>query len=68
MSLDIPERVHDRIERLLKKSGSESMTEVIRRSLAVYEALLDVTINEHAKVVVRSSNGKEKEILLIPDS
>jgi len=41
LNLEIPQTLRDRIERLRDLSEAESMTEVIRRALATYEALLD---------------------------
>lgn len=58
-------RVHDRLQRLLSISGAESVTEVIRRALAVYETML-VAVGGGSKIIVRT-DGTERELLLCPE-
>ncbi len=63
LNLDLPERVRERLERVRVLSESDSLTEVIRRALAVYDTLLTSTHEEGCKVIIRSGDGKtEREV------
>jgi len=48
----------------LAKSGEISLSEVVRRSLAVYE-FLDKEKRSGGKLVIRSTLGGEKEVVLL---
>ena len=58
LNLSVSQSVNERLERLKTLSESESVTEVIRRSLAVYEELLE-TQKEGGKVIIRDKNGED---------
>ncbi|KYF80443.1 hypothetical protein BE20_24815 [Sorangium cellulosum] len=64
LNLELPERVRERLERVRELSEADSLTEVIRRALSVYDALLTTTHDEGGKVVLRSADGNERELLL----
>lgn len=63
LNLEIPERVRDRLERLRLATDAESMTEVIRRSLAVYEVLV-FAAQDGARITVTDAEG-ERSLLLV---
>lgn len=63
LTLSIPTAVRERLEELQSATGAESMTEVIRRALAVYEVLIDARVLGE-KVVVKTKKG-ERELLLV---
>jgi hypothetical protein len=65
INLEVIEPVRQRLERLQKRSEADSMVEVIRRALAVYEVLWEAK-DEGASVIVRSSEGEEREVILTP--
>lgn len=52
------------MEALRDLSGADTLTEVIRRSLAVYDALLRYS-QKGATVVVRAADGTE-QVLILP--
>lgn len=58
--------VHERLKRLLVLSGAENLTEVIRRSLAVYETLLQ-SVAGGCAIVIRMADGAERELVLCPE-
>ena len=64
LNLELPERVRERLERVREMSEADSLTEVIRRALTVYDALLTTTREEGAKVMLRNADGTEKELLI----
>jgi hypothetical protein len=61
LNLELSERVRDRLELVRVMSEADTLTEVIRRSLVIYEALL-TTMLAGDKIVLRV-NGEEKELL-----
>jgi hypothetical protein len=63
LSLDMPESVRDRLERLREQTGADSLAEVIRRSLAVYELLWEQKA-ANAEIIVEK-DGKKKTIVLV---
>jgi hypothetical protein len=65
LNLQIAETVRQRLEALVDRSEADSMVEVIRRALAVYEVLWDVK-EQGASIVVRFSDGREKDLILAP--
>ncbi len=65
LNLDLPERVRDRLERLQDLSEADSLTEVIKRALSVYDALLTATREEGGKLVLRKEDGSEEVLRLI---
>jgi hypothetical protein len=65
LNLEIAETVRQRLESLQARSEADSMVEVIRRALAVYEVLWEAK-DEGASVIVRTKGGEEKEVILAP--
>lgn len=64
LNLEIPERVRERLVRVQELSEADSLTEVIRRALSVYDALLTTVRETGAKVVLRDPDGTEQELFL----
>lgn len=63
LSLEMSEVVRQNLEDLRDRTQADSMTEVIRRALAVYELLWDEK-TKGAKLVLRAPDG-EKEVILL---
>lgn len=62
LSLELTERVRDRLERLRQQTEADSLTEVIRRALTLY----DMVVNDsNGRVVIRSKEGVEQEIVVL---
>ena len=64
LNLAVSEDVRSRIESIRDETHAESVTEVIRRALAVYDFLLTKT-EGGAEVFIRK-DGAEKEVILVP--
>lgn len=67
LNLEVTADIRDRINRLQEEMEAESMSEVIRRSLAVYEKLLSMA-GKAGCIVVRQRDGTEVLLLLAPDA
>jgi hypothetical protein len=63
LNLEVPAAVRDRLERLRDDSGADTLTEVVRRSLEVYEVLLNR--EPGAEIVLRMPDGREKVVILV---
>ncbi len=63
LNLAITPQVKRRIERLQKADDGASITEVLRRALAVYEELVAIR-EEGSRLVIETSSG-ERELLRI---
>jgi hypothetical protein len=64
LNLELPERVRARLEHLRTISEADSITEVVRRALAVYDVVLTAVRERGDKIVLRSADGTEKEIIV----
>jgi len=65
LNLEVNPAVRERLERLKGATEAESLTEVIRRALAVYEVLIDLSPTSR-EIVIRDSKGKERNLVLVP--
>lgn len=65
LNLEIAPAVRERLERLRESTGAESLTEVIRRSLSVYETLIEIS-DSSQEIVVKDKDGEMRPMLLIP--
>lgn len=61
LNLDLTERVRERLERLREATEAESMTEVIRRALSIYDALIEIR-QEGGKIVVVDKHDKQEQL------
>lgn len=57
--------MRERMERIRGATEAESLTEVIRRALATYEALIEFSGYDR-QVILRNNNGDEVTLLLVP--
>ena len=62
LNLELPERVRERLERVRVMSEADSLTEVIRRALSIYDTLL-TTSKEGGKIILQV-DGKERELII----
>jgi hypothetical protein len=63
LNLEMSERVRERLDRVRDLTEADSITEVIRRSASVYEALL-LMVTQGGKLVLRRPDGTEQDLLL----
>ncbi len=63
LTLELSLPVRERLTQLQQRSEADSLTEVIRRSLAIYDLLLAAR-EEGAEIVIRSASG-EKVLALV---
>ncbi|MDC3955182.1 hypothetical protein [Polyangium jinanense] len=65
LNLEVPKRVRERLERVQEMSEADSLTEVIRRALTLYDALLTTAREDKGKLLVRYEDGSERELMLV---
>lgn len=63
LTLELSLPVHERLRSLQQRSEADSLTEVIRRSLAVYDLLL--AARENGEEIILRSGGGEKMLALV---
>lgn len=64
LNLKLTANVSDRLESLQRSTGALSLTEVVARALAVYEALWKAK-RRGDSVTITSRDGKERELFLM---
>ena len=60
----MPESVKERLEQLRDNTHADSMSEVVRRALALYE-LVTREVVQGSSLIIKSSNGSERHIEII---
>lgn len=63
LTLELSVPVRERLSRLQQRSEADSLTEVIRRSLALYDLLLAARDNGE-EIIIRSRDGEKKLALV----
>jgi predicted CopG family antitoxin len=58
------EEVRERLESLREKTDADSLSEVIRRALAVYDFLWSER-EKGARLVARGADNKERDLVLL---
>lgn len=64
LNVDLAPRVRDRVDHLRLLSNADSMSEVIRRSLAIYEVLLR-HVNSNGEIILHDPKSKTEKIMLL---
>lgn len=64
LTLDLAEPVRQRLDTLRNRTDADSLVEVVRRALAVYEFLWGEKAGG-ARLVVKREDGKEREVVLL---
>lgn len=64
VTLNLSNAVNERIDELRDLTEADSITEVIRRSIAVYDHLCREAKENNAEVLLKFPNGDEKYLLL----
>ena len=64
LNLELSRQVHEQIQVLQSRSDATSLTEVIRRALALYD-LITEHISEGGRIILRHKNGDEESVKLV---
>lgn len=64
LNLRIRSSTRDRLERVKEDAQAESLTQVLRNALVLYEALLAES-QKGKTLVLRDEEGNEQEVLLV---
>jgi len=63
--MELPERLRHRLEQLRVIAEADSITEVVRRALALYDVLMSAMKERGEKVILRGADGAERELLIL---
>ena len=61
LNIELARRLRERLDELRALTEADSVTEVVRRALAIY----DVLVSRGDKVILRSADGTERELLIL---
>ena len=64
LNLDMPEKTREQLEGLRERTDADSLSEVVRRALAVYDFLWERKA-AGSVTIVRSSDGSETQLQLL---
>ena len=64
VSLDFPIQVKDTLEEIRDRTGATSVTEVIKRALAVYKVISEI-LAEGETIRVRGKDGEERQLVIV---
>lgn len=62
--MDLPESLRHRLENLQEQTDADSLSEVMRRALAVYDFLWQEK-SKGSATIVKDEDGKERELVLM---
>lgn len=65
IQLEIPEKAKARIERIRALIEADSLTEVIRRAITLFDMVTDAVKNRGATLVLREKDGKEQMLVVL---
>ncbi len=65
LNLELPERLRGRLEQLRVMSEADTITEVVRRAVALYDAMMSAMKERGEKVILRGADGSERELLIL---
>ena len=63
MNLEMSPQVRKKLERI-SSTTDESLSQVVRRSLAIYDMLLTET-EQGSEIIIRSDDGTEKHVVIV---
>lgn len=64
LNLEVPETMRGNLEDLQKRSGSTSLTEVIRRSVALFDLITDHT-SKGGELILKNPDGSEEKLRIL---
>lgn len=65
LNLVVSPRVKERMLRLQGWADADSMSEVVRRALAVYEIIMKAIAND-SEIIIRGRDGSEEKLRVVP--
>ena len=63
LTLEMPEPVRKQMEHLKDQTHAQSLTEVIRRAIAVYDLLRTATADGN-KIILENADGRQRELAI----
>jgi Arc/MetJ-type ribon-helix-helix transcriptional regulator len=65
MTLEIPDSMRERMQKMKNDGEAASVAEVVRRSFSLYEFFLH-SVKRGDKIFLRKADGSEHELVVIP--
>ena len=64
LNLELSKQVYDQMQTLQKRSDATSLTEVIRRALALYDVITE-HVSGGGRIILRHKNGDDENVRLV---
>lgn len=64
LTIDLPEPVRQKLNSLRERTNADSLVEVIRRAILVYD-LIAIESAKGGKLIIRAPDGTEREVVLL---
>ena len=64
LNLELSHQVYEQMQTLQKRSDATSLTEVIRRALALYDVITE-HLSDGGRIILRHKNGDEENVRLV---
>lgn len=65
INLEVRTIFKSQVKRVQDMTNSESLTETLRKSVSVHEALL-IAVGNKSKLIIRDQDGSETQVILVP--
>lgn len=65
LNLEMSQAVNERLEKLRDTTDADSLSEVIRKSVAVYDHLWNEKLSKGAELILRQPDGTEEKLVLL---
>ncbi|TKC98660.1 hypothetical protein E8A74_40535 [Polyangium fumosum] len=62
--MELPERLRGRLDQLRAMSEAGTITQVVKRAVTLYDVLLSAIRNGRERIILRSVDGTERELLI----
>jgi hypothetical protein len=64
LNLEVSAPVRERLESLRARTGAESVTEVIRRALALYDTIVTASADRDSTLILKDADGSERQLIV----
>jgi len=65
LNLEFPKKVTDRLDKLVELSDSSTRTEVIKKSLSLFDIILTHIEEKKGKVIMVDENGQQETLRIV---
>jgi hypothetical protein len=64
LNLDLSAPIRQCLEQLRERTGAESLTEVIRRAIVLYDTIITISLDKKTQLILKYADGSERQVLV----